>query len=160
MPYDINNSPYYIAKMPCMLRVTDHISVVTKDFSYKDRYGVDRVCSRGFMSDGASRPSTLEIMVQKDSLNNGAFLVHDHMYWHQYCNRLECDIRLLINLLLNPNNSPDWCYMVYKTLRLTGWKAWNDNKELQSKFGKMNRYMREQDLTEIENRENNLTNDE
>ncbi|HXU26255.1 MAG TPA: DUF1353 domain-containing protein [Bacteroidia bacterium] len=126
--------------------------VVVKEFAYKDRYGIDRLCQRGFLNDGASRPAFTEPFLQKDSLNNGSYLVHDHMYWEQYCTRYEADIRLLINLLLNPENSVRYCLRVFFILRISGGNAWKSNQELKSMYGRLNRYMHEQDILELENR--------
>ena len=151
---------YFLSKIPSVKRVTDYIQVLTNDYKYKDIYGVEQIIKRGFLTDGASRPKWLEFYVQKDSLNNGAFLIHDHMYWHQTIDekaftRENADRLLLINLLRNPNNRIHWCLMVYFTLRLTGGKAWQDNIALKASYGTRNRYMQNDDIVELEKAINN-----
>ncbi len=143
---------YFLSKIPSVKRVTDYIQVLTNDYKYKDIYGVEQIINRGFLTDGASRPKWLEFYVQKDSLNNGAFIIHDHMYWHQNIDftREKADRLLLINLLRNPNNRIRWCLMVYFTLRVTGGKAWQDNIVLKANYGTRNRYMQNDDILELE----------
>jgi len=152
MPYDTNNNPYYVAKIPDLKRVTDDILVLCTDYKYKDLYGIERTIARGFINDGASRPKLLEFFIQKDSLNNSKFMEHDYNYWHQFCTRAEADRLLLIGLLRNPNNPVGWCYTVYYNLRLFGWKSWNDNTKIKKAMGLRNRYMAEADIVEIEAR--------
>jgi len=141
---------YFLSRIPNVKRVTNYIQVLTNEYKYKDIYCNQQIINRGFLTDGASRPNWLEFYVQKDSLNNGAFLIHDHMYWHQYSTRSDADRLLLINLLRNPNNRVSWCIMVYLTLRITGGSARKQNIKVRREMGLRNRYMQNDDILELE----------
>lgn len=150
MSINLANNSYFVAKRIEQILYNDNIYIVTKEYQFKDYLGVDRIIPRCFIHDGASRPDWLEWFVHKDSLNNAAFLKHDFGYDRQYYSRDYIDRQLLIDLLRNPNNSVEWCYIVYRMLRITGWAAWMNNQKKQEQFGRNYRFFNELDLFNLE----------
>jgi hypothetical protein len=81
---------------------------------------------RGFVTDFASIPSSLQSFIQPTGPNLLPAVVHDYLYWNQTCTRAEADQIMLLAMIENdvPVNQRS---AIYRAVRSFGNSAWNAN---------------------------------
>mgnify|MGYP000269984799 CR=1 FL=1 len=79
-------------------------------------------CARGFVTDYASTS-----VLKFDEAGQPAALMHDVDYWFQSKSRMDADIDFKDNLIFL-GVSKFKAYAYYFAVRISGWKAWRDNK--------------------------------
>jgi hypothetical protein len=82
----------------------------------------------GFITDGASVPRALWWLFPPMGKYGKAAVLHDYCYTVQEYTRLECDDILMEGMdALGVNVVTQ--YLIYKSVRLWGWLAWNQHKK-------------------------------
>ena len=82
---------------------------------------------RGFVTDFASIPSALQLVVRKLGNHNRPAVVHDYLYWSQTCTRDQADNLLMIAMKeMKVKKSRRW--KIYQGVHLAGQAAWNGNR--------------------------------
>lgn len=84
------------------------------------------VVPAGFVHDGASIPRSLHSALSKQGRYSRPAMVHDYLYWSQVCTRAQADNLLLIAMKETAVSKADR-WLIYKSVRLGGGKAWKDN---------------------------------
>lgn len=90
--------------------------------------GEEHVVPKGFVTDFASIPRPLWAVLPKWARYGNAAVVHDFIYWMQYRDRKAADLAMVEAMKdLGVGNLTR--RMIYFSLRLLGWRAWNENKK-------------------------------
>lgn len=103
------------------------------------------VASKGFVTDFASVPRLFWMVIPKWGRYGNAAVIHDWLYWNQSekIDRKKAD-SILLEAMTVLNVSKWRKTIIYRTVKLFGWIAWNRNKR-----EKYNGYERVIDTAEI-----------
>ena len=86
----------------------------------------------GFMTDFASIPRPLWIILPRWGKYGNAAVIHDYCYWDQSRSRLESD--RIFHEAMGVLQVPKWkIRAMYCSVRLFGWLAWSRNKRRKDK---------------------------
>ena len=87
-----------------------------------------------FVTDFASVPRVLWWLFPKWGIYGNAAVIHDWLYWDQYKKRKTSDDIFLE--AMEVLGVPKWKrYLLYQSVRIFGWFAWNSNKKDRNKNG-------------------------
>jgi hypothetical protein len=104
--------------------------VTRKDFGYdvgEEGSGNTIDVPIGFMTDFASIPRPLWVILPKWGKYGNAAVIHDYCYWEQKRSRPESD-RIFREAMGILNVSSCTSFVMYWAVRLFGWGAWAGNK--------------------------------
>jgi hypothetical protein len=109
--------------------------VTRKDFGYdvgEEGSGDTINVPEGFMTDFASIPRPLWVILPKWGKYGNAAVIHDYCYWEQSRSRLEADriFREAMGVLEVPGCTS---FVMYWAVRLFGWLAWAGSKSKKKK---------------------------